>query len=202
VGDEREDVAEELRRLREEARRRRGSSDRPGPEEAPSHGSPAAASPEGTPRGPVGGEERPPDPPDAAAVNATWQTAHPPSGGSPGLLRRLIERVLHPRFEAQQAFNSAQVRLDNEMLEYLGSRSAATHRHYDRLLGDLGRRLDEIDERHATLERELVGHVQDLVRRIDLVLADGSRGRLGLEFALEETRERLDRLEKVLRPPE
>jgi hypothetical protein len=94
------------------------------------------------------------------------------------------------------------VQLDNEMLEYLERRSAATHRHYDRLLGELGRRLDESDERHAILERELVGHVQDLVRRIDLVLADGSRGRLGLEFALEEVRERLAGLEKVLRRPE
>jgi hypothetical protein len=94
------------------------------------------------------------------------------------------------------------VQLDNEMLEYLERRSAATHRHYDRLLGDLGRRLDEADERHRVLERELVGHVQDLVHRIDLVLTDGSRGRLALEFALEEVKERLTRLEKALRRPE
>jgi hypothetical protein len=94
------------------------------------------------------------------------------------------------------------VQLDNEVLEYVEKRSAITHQHYDRLLGDLGRRLDEADERHALLERELVGHVQDLVRRIDLVLAEASRGRGGLEFALEEVRERLTRLEEVLRRPE
>jgi hypothetical protein len=91
------------------------------------------------------------------------------------------------------------VQLDNELLAYLESRSAATHRHYDRLLGDLGRRLDEADERHAILEKELVGHVQDLVRRIDLVLADANRGRAALEFALEDIRERLVRVEKTLR---
>jgi hypothetical protein len=117
-------------------------------------------------------------------------------------LRRLLERLLQPRFEAQRAFNSHQVQLDNEMLAYLELRSAAIQRNYDRLLGDLGRRLDEADERHAILEKELVGHVQDLVRRIDLVLADTSRGRAGLEFALEEIRERLARVEKTLRRPE
>ena len=155
-----------------------------------------------TPRETLVATERPPHPPDSTAVNAAWPAVGLPSRGPAGLLRRLVERVLHPRLEAQRAFNSSQVQLDNEMLEYLERRSAATHRHYDRLLGELGRRLDESDERHAILERELVGHVQDLVRRIDLVLADGSRGRLGLEFALEEVRERLAGLEKVLRRPE
>jgi hypothetical protein len=94
------------------------------------------------------------------------------------------------------------VQLDNEMLGYLEERLASTHRQYDRLLGDLGRRLDEADERHAILEKELVGHVQDLVRRIDLVLADSNRGRAARELALEDVRERLARVEKTLRQPE
>jgi hypothetical protein len=94
------------------------------------------------------------------------------------------------------------VQLDDEIIQYLERRLEATHRHYDGLLGELGQRLDEADERHRILERELVGHVHDLVRRIDLVLTEGSRGRLAQEFALEEVRVRLTRLEKVLRPPE
>jgi hypothetical protein len=122
--------------------------------------------------------------------------------GLAGRARQVLERLLRPRLEAQQAFNARQVQLDNQILDYLERRSAATHQHYDRILGDLGRRLEEADERHAILEREVVGHVQDLVRRIDIVLTEGSRGRLALEFALEEVKERLTRLEKALRHPE
>jgi hypothetical protein len=40
------------------------------------------------------------------------------------------------------------------------------------------------------------------VQRIDLVLADSSRGRLSLQVALEEVRERLVGLEDALRRPE
>ena len=202
MAEEHEDVAAELRRVRDEARRHGPPADdragvrNPDPEPSP------APPPPRTPRGTEASWERPPDPPSPAAVNAAWPAEGRPSSGPSGLLRRLVERLLGPRLEAQREFNSSQVQLDNAMLEYLEKRSAATHRHYDRLLGELGRRLDEADERHAILERELVGHVQDLVHRIDLVLADGSRGRLGLEFALEEVRERLTRVEEILRRPE
>jgi hypothetical protein len=41
-----------------------------------------------------------------------------------------------------------------------------------------------------------VAHVHDLVKRIDLVLSEAERGRLGLEFALAEVRTRLVRLEE------
>jgi len=202
VGDEPDDVADELRRVRDEARTGPRLADRGSSEPASAATSPAVEPPPRPPRETDEAAEPPTDPPDAAAVNTAWRAEAEPSRGRSGPLRRLLERLLEPRFEAQRAFNSRQVQLDNEMLEYLEKRSAATHRHYDRLLGELGRRLDEADERHAILERELVGHVQDLVRRIDLVLADGSRGRLGLEFALEEVKERLAGLEKVLRRPE
>jgi hypothetical protein len=199
VGDEREDVAEELRRVRDQARRRVREAEagmaKPPPDPLPPPVKPSRPGVE-APTGP------PPDPPDTGAVNATWRAEAPPSGGLFGPVRRLLERLLGPRLEAQQVFNARQVQLDNEMLDYLARRSAATHRHYDRLLGELGRRLDEVDERHAILEKELVGHVQDLVRRIDLALADGSRGRGALEFALQEVGARLARLEKALRHPE
>ncbi len=202
MAEEREDVAAELRRVRDEARRHTPRADEgagardPDPEPSP------APPPARTPRETEAAPERLPDPPNPAAVNAAWPAEGRSSPGPSGPLRRLVERLLHPRLEAQREFNSSQVQLDNEILEYLEKRSAATHRHYDRLLGELGRRLDEADERHAILERELVGHVQDLLRRIDLVLADGSRGRLGLEFALEEVRERLTRVEEILRHSE
>ncbi len=186
--------------MRDEARRRAREADAGDAEPPPAHPH-AEPRPGGRPKAPVATEPTP-EPPDAAAVNATWRAEAPPPRGLSGGGRRLLERLLGPRLEAQQAFNSRQVQLDNEMLEYFERRSAATHRHYDRLLGELGRRLDEADERHAILERELVGHVQDLVRRIDLVLAEASRGRLGLEFALDEVKERLARLEKTLRRPE
>lgn len=142
------------------------------------------------------------DAPDTTEVNAAWAAEAVPPRGLTGALYRLLDRLLQPRFEAQRTFNAHQVRLDNALLRHLEERSAATHRHYDRLLGDLGRRLDEADERHASLERELVTHVRDLVRRVDLVLAESSRGRLGLEYELEEVRERLTHLEASLRRPE
>ena len=38
--------------------------------------------------------------------------------------------------------------------------------------------MGEIDERHLILQEELVAHVHDLVRRVDLVLSEAERGRL------------------------
>jgi len=144
-------------------------------------------------------DEPGPRPPDAAAVNEACKAEAAPPRGLAGVLYRLLERVLSPRFEAQRAFNARQVQLDNETLRYLDERFAATHRHYDRILGLCGRRLDEVDERHAILGRELAEHVRDLVHRIDLALTEGDRGRLALEFALEDMRARLLRLEEALR---
>ena len=117
-----------------------------------------------------------------------------------GALERLLLRVLGPRFAAQREFNARQVRLDNETLAYLQERLAATHRHYDRLLGELGRRLDEADERHqAARATSSSRHVQDLVQRIDVVLLESNRDRLALVQALEDARERLERLERATR---
>ena len=194
--DERIDVAEELRRVREEVRRLAllpGAAPAPAlptPEVRP----PTAARPEETPP-----SEPAPAPPDAAAVNESWRAEAPARGGLASRIRRVLERILGPRFEAQRTFNARQVQLDNEILPYLEARFAATHRHYDRILGGYGRHLGEADERHMILQEELVAHVQDLVRRIDLVLAESDRGRLALEFALEDLRVRLARLEEGLR---
>jgi hypothetical protein len=191
------DVAEELRRVREEVRRRAV----PGGA-APAGGLPA---PEARPPKPVAREQLPvpeaaPSPPDATAVNQTWRAEAPAPVGPGSFLRRLVDRVLGPRLEAQRAFNARQVQLDNEILRYLDERFAATHRHYDRILGLYGRHLGEADERHMILQEELVAHVRDLVRRIDLVLAESDRDRLSLEAALEDVRSSLRRLDERLPP--
>lgn len=142
---------------------------------------------------------RPPTPPDSAPVNEAWPAEPASRQGAWGALERWLCRLLGARFAAQREFNARQVRLDNELLRYLEERLAATHRHYDALLGALGQRLDEADERHRLLERELVRHVQDLVRRIDVVLLEANRDRQALLHALEDARARLVRLEQGLR---
>ena len=57
----------------------------------------------------------------------------------------------------------------------------------------------DIDERHLILQEELVAHVHDLVKRIDLVLAETDKGRLSLELALRDVRTRLADLEQRVR---
>jgi hypothetical protein len=197
MSEEHKNVAEELRRVREEVRRRARLGGAPPAVAAPG---PEVRAAQPVPREELPLPEAPPSPPDAAAVNGAWRADAPLPGGPASFLRRLLDRVLGSRFEAQRAFNARQVQLDNEMLRYLEERFAATHRHYDRILGLYGRHLGESDERHMILQEELVAHVQDLVRRIDLVLAESDRNRLALEFALEEVRASLRRLEERLPP--
>lgn len=195
MSDEREDVAAQLRRVGEEARR---GVVRPGDTPAPPT-PPAVGHPLPRPRSEPPEAETAPAPPDASGVNAAWRTDGMRPRGLRGLFHRLLDRILRERFEGQQAFNARQVQLDNETLRYIDERFAATHRHYDRILGLYGRHLEEADERHVILQEELLVHVRDLVRRIDLVLAEADRGRLALEFALEDARARLARLEEALR---
>jgi hypothetical protein len=192
VGDEREDVAAELVRVREDAR---AASAEAAPEPAPA-----------VPRPPVARRPEPllpaepwPAPPDATAVNEAWPAQSAPRRGLVGLVERAVLRLLGGRFDAQRAWNAHQVRLDNELVRYVEERFAATHRHYDGRLGLQGRHQDEADERHVLLEKELVAHVQDLARRIDLVLAESARGRAGQELVLADVRARLARLEEALR---
>lgn len=140
--------------------------------------------------------------PDGAEVNARWDIGKAPQpGGVKGRLARLVRRLLAPVVDAQVAFNSRQVQLDNDILAYIDSRVAATHRHYDAVLGTYGRHMQDIDKRHLILQEELVAHVHDLVKRIDLVLSESERGRMSLEFALRDLRVRLARLEARLTSP-
>jgi hypothetical protein len=130
--------------------------------------------------------------PDAATVNEGWRA----EGG--GTLGRILERLLGGRLEAQRDWNAAQVRLDNEILSWVDARFAATHAHYDALLGALGQRLDEADERHRRLEQELLAHVRELLRRVELVASEAVRGRAAIELQLDDLRSRLDDLERAL----
>jgi hypothetical protein len=193
----RQRAAEELRRIRESVREAALLEPRGGVLPQPRPVTPATAA---APAPVAAGSPAPPRRPDNSAVNASWAVRPEPSRGLWGLLTRLLLRFLGPSLEAQQAWNSRQVQLDNEILEYIDARADATHRHYDGVLGLHGRRMSEIDERHLILQEELVAHVHDLVKRIDLVLGESERGRLGLESALRDLRHRLQALEERLRP--
>ncbi|HEX6737256.1 MAG TPA: hypothetical protein VF310_03180, partial [Vicinamibacteria bacterium] len=158
---------------------------------------PQAVPPEPTPPPPLAVAR-----PDNAELNRLWDV-----GGEdpPGLLRRLVHRLTrgfrHSPWtlrRAQRAFNARQVQFDNELLAYVEARLHETHRHYDTVLGGTARHLAEADERHLILQEELVAHVHDLVKRIDLVLAESEKGRLSLESALRDVRARLKQLEERL----
>jgi hypothetical protein len=191
----REDVAAELQRIRDSVRQRalvprEGKDLLPIPRPIrPPEQVPSAASPEPDPA---------PTRPDAAAVNDNWRAEAAPQSGLKGWLGRALERLLRPRFAAQVEWNARQVRLDNEILDYIDARFAGTHRHYDGVLGHTGRHLGEIDERHMIIQEELVAHVHDLLTRIDLVLAESEKGRVGLEHGLRDLRSRLAALEERL----
>ena len=137
--------------------------------------------------------------PDNAAVNRLWSLplGDPPRGFA-GRLFGFLRRALAPLWEAQASFNSRQVQLDNEILAYVDARFEQTHRHYDGVLGHYGQHLTEVDQRHLILQNELVAHVHDLVKRIDIVLAESERGRVSLEASLRDLRARLVSLEERL----
>jgi hypothetical protein len=186
---ERERVAEELRRVREGVRERALLEPRPAPPP------PAVRTPEPVPREP----EPPPPPaparPDNADLNRLWALEPPAARGR---LRRVLDRARARFLARQRSFNARQVQFDNELLAYVEARLEAVHRQYDDVLGIHRRHMAEIDQRHLILQEELVAHVHDLVRRIDLVLSESERGRLGLESALRDLRARLLRLEERL----
>jgi hypothetical protein len=174
MGDERERVAEELRRIREEVRERVLLEPRSG----------AADAPRSAPRGPARPEPAPlPPRPDAAEVNRSWDTASAARGG-------LWSGLTAPFARAQADWNARQVQLDNALVEWVEARLAAHER-----------RMAEIDERHLILQEELVARVQDLTERIDLALAEAERGRLSAELALRDLRARLSRIEERLKSP-
>jgi hypothetical protein len=193
---DRERVARELQRVRDEVRARALHDD-------PALLPPAA--PVKVP-GPMPADRDPapllaPARPDNSLLNEGWRIR--PALGGGGWRRSLargLGRLLARVLEAQESFNSRQVQFDNALLDYVDARLEATHRHYDDVLGLHGRHMGEIDQRHLILQEELVAHVHDLVRRIDLVLAEAERGRIGLERDLREIRDRLRGLEERLAP--
>jgi hypothetical protein len=193
MSDERDRIAERLRRIRDGVRERSLLEPRSDLPPAKPPATPRAVPPEEVPA-----EDPPPPRPDATAVNDLWKAEGRAPGGLRGFFARLLERVQGEKTQAQRAFNARQVQLDNELLDYVDARLEGTHRHYDRVLGQYGRHLTEADERHMILQEELVAHVHDLVKRIDLVLSGSERGRLGLEVQIREIRERLKKLEALV----
>ena len=193
---ERERVADELRRVRDAVRDRALDGD-PSGTPLPPHrtvATPGAMPPDDPPPLP----HNPPRP-DNADLNQLWVLRGAlEQGGLRRLLTRGLGRLLARLIDRQEAFNSRQVQFDNALLDYIDARVQETHRHYDAVLGIHGRHMGEIDERHLIMQEELVAHVHDLVKRIDLVLGESERGRLGLEFALRDVRARLVRLEEQL----
>jgi hypothetical protein len=192
LGPEGDEIVAEIARAREEARAR---ADREGkPEARPKLAAPQIVE---APPSPVSRSAPPsfPVPPDASAVNESW---HPPSlqgRGLLGLLRRAADVLVRPQLAARVRFDSDQVRFDNDLLTYVAEHFAATHRHYDRLIADSSVRMDEIDERHLQLQKRFVTHLEDLVRRVDLVLEIAERSRLSGEADLRRVVSRLEALE-------
>jgi hypothetical protein len=191
---DRQEVAEELRRVRE-AVRARALHERPTVLPAARAVAVPGPMPPDRAAAPIDATARP----DNAALNAGWRVRDALGGGGwRRLLARGIGRVLARVLDAQESFNSRQVQFDNALLDYIDARLTATHQHYDDVLGLHGRHMGEIDERHLIVQEELVTHVHDLVRRIDLVLGEAERGRLGLERDLRELRDRMRQLEERL----
>ena len=193
---DRQQVADELRRVREGVRAR-GLHDEPAALPSPAPVQVPGPMPPDRPAAPLEVAPRP----DNAALNEGWRVRDAVGGGWRRLLARGLGRLLGRVLDAQESFNSRQVQFDNAILAYIDARLEATHRHYDEVLGLHGRHMGEIDERHLIVQEELVSHVHDLVRRIDLVLAVSERGRLGLERDLRDLRERARQIEERIGRP-
>ncbi len=143
--------------------------------------------------------------PDRGELNLRWNVSETGAEAPPGPLARflaplrpplarLVRFALGPFVERQVRMNSAQVRFDNELVRYVDERFDRLSRHYDRVLGLHGRRMEEIDERHLILQQELIRHVHDLVARIELVFEAAEQNHLYLEGMLRESREELSRI--------
>ena len=160
-----------------------------GPEEAVTTSAPRLAVPQAPPW-------QPPAPPDLHAVNESWTAGGKPSSGG---LASLVDGGREKSREAQVKFNANQVQLDNALVAWVAQHFVSTHEHYDQIVSTMQRRMDDIDRRHIELERELVRHVHEMARRIDVVLGEGEKGRVSHEAALRSVRERLRLIEEKLR---
>jgi hypothetical protein len=189
---ERRKSAEALQGVTEEARGAddvRSSENVLGPLEAPQLG-PGSLPPTGDVR-----HWDPPAPPDLKPVNESWLAGGPAEGGA---LSSLLDGSRKKSREAQVRFNADQVQLDNALVTWVAAHFEATHRHYDGVIGTMQKRMDDIDTRHRELERELIRHVHEMARRIDVVLGEGEKGRVSHESALRSIRERLRALEEKI----
>jgi hypothetical protein len=192
---ERRKSAEDLERIREKTSkepRARTSESVLGPAEEVrvKSASSAASGPEAPPW-------NPPAPPDLGPVNESWTAGdQKPAKGISSLLDGGSSEKAR---EAQVKFNADQVQLDNALVSWTAAHFAATHTHYDAVVARMQKRMDDIDTRHRELERELVRHVHEMARRIDVVLGEGEKGRVAHEAALRSIRERLKALEERLR---
>jgi hypothetical protein len=191
--DERQDVADELRRLRDEVRSGQTPAERAALEAlGPARETRPPEKPEPVPQPAAPASLPVPDPAplgQSASLQGRWPG---------GLLGRLARRLLGTLAEAQSGWNARQAEWNSRLLAYVDARSDRTHRHYDEVLGAHSRHMADIDQRHLQLQEDLVGHVHDLVQRIDLVFSEGERGRLSLELELQDLRRRLLDLEKRL----
>jgi hypothetical protein len=191
MSEERKNIAEVLRRVRNEP---------PAGHEGEEEPARPARRPWRPPEALPGDEPGAPGPPpDATGVSEARRVAPVAPRGWRGVLFRALDRLMGPRFEAQQSFNARQVELDNAILKHIEERSAGTHRHYDRILGIYRRHLEEIDERYRVLEEDLAAHVEDLIRRIDRILSDGEGARLSLDHELRDLRRRIEVLHDALK---
>ena len=146
--------------------------------------------------------------PERDALNSGWDVlagTDAPEGAlarllSPlrGPLRRVIRFALGPALERQVSLNSAQVRFDNEIVAYLDARIDRLSAHYDPIMGQHGRRMEEIDERHLVLQQELIRHVHDLVSRIEFVFESAETNHLYIDGLVRESREALGELDRKL----
>lgn len=189
---ERRKSADALDRVKERAREEpavRAAESVLGPREPVKEiGAPELGSPETPPWSP-------PSPPDLAPVNESWSLG----GSRPSGISNLLDGGSREKHrEAQVKFNADQVQLDNGIVSWTAAHFAATHTHYDAVVARMQKRMDDIDTRHRELERELVRHVHDMARRIDVVLGEGEKGRVSHEAALRSIRERLRALEEKL----
>jgi hypothetical protein len=194
--EKKQQVAGALREVRDKART----------EAQPDHEPPSGLKPESSAQRlePMSGPTKPEMPvsPDRSLLNEKWDVstalASRPQGKlgrllTPlrGPLQRIVRFALGPFVERQVEQNSAQVKFDNEFVDYVDMRMDHLSTHYDEILGLHGKRMEEIDERHLILQQELIQHVHDLVKRIDYVFETAEQNHLYLEGFLREIREEL-----------
>jgi hypothetical protein len=190
-----DDVASAMRAIRNEGRK--VSGERPELPDPPADGDPPARL-EPLPDTP---EAKLQSSPDREALNRIWNVAEAARQGD-GLLarfvrvplRRLVQFAMGGVLDRQVEMNSAQVKFDNELVEYVDARLDRISQHYDEVIGLHGKRMGEIDERHLILQQELVRHVHDMVQRIEFVFETAEQNHLYLEGSLRETREQLTRV--------